>query len=179
MARSLVDPATGAPLAASALVTSASPPPLELPHLVVSTPAALLHFLDNDGPAFGFEWTRAGGSLAVVLCGHASVAFARPCYHPSAALRPSPLAAPPAAAASCWASGAEARHIVLYTQNNLHRSQHLSSVLRCAALPAAGLPQWVRSVVFDEADLLLAGAYERPIRIIMDVSSSSMRCRAA
>lgn len=60
MARSLVDPATGAPLAVSALVTSGSPPPLEMPHLVVSTPAALVSFLDNVGPSFGYEWTRAG-----------------------------------------------------------------------------------------------------------------------
>ncbi len=34
----------------------------------------------------------------------------------------------------------------------------------------AGLPLWARQVVFDEADLLLAGAYEKHIRIIMDVS---------
>ena len=34
----------------------------------------------------------------------------------------------------------------------------------------AGLPLWARQVVFDEADLLLAGAYEKPLRVIMDVS---------
>lgn len=65
MAHALVDPTTGRPLATAALISSAKPPPLELPHLVVSTPGALVSMMDNVGPAFGYEWTRAGALKAV------------------------------------------------------------------------------------------------------------------
>mgnify|MGYP001155187684 CR=1 FL=1 len=61
VARSLVTPDSGQPLAQAALVSTGSAPPLEMPHLVVSTPGALVTMMDNVGPAFGFEWTRAGG----------------------------------------------------------------------------------------------------------------------
>eukprot|EP00887_Chlorella_sp_A99_P000230 scaffold13.g230.t1 len=60
VARALADPATGAPLARAALVSSQSPPPFELPDVVVTTPGALVSLMDVAGPAFGMEWTRAG-----------------------------------------------------------------------------------------------------------------------
>lgn len=59
-AQSLRDPATGTPLAAAALVSAQSPPPLAMPDVVVTTPGALLSLLDVAGPAYGYEWTRAG-----------------------------------------------------------------------------------------------------------------------
>jgi hypothetical protein len=60
VARSLIDPASGQPLASAVLASSNSPPPQQMPHIVVSTPGALVAMMDNVGPAFGFEWTRAG-----------------------------------------------------------------------------------------------------------------------
>lgn len=65
-AQSLRDPATGAPLAAAALVSAQSPPPLAMPDVVVTTPGALLSLLDVAGPAYGYEWTRAGQPRAAL-----------------------------------------------------------------------------------------------------------------
>lgn len=59
-AGSLRDASSGAPLAATALVSSQSPPPLQLPDIVVTTPGALVSLMDNAGPVYGHEWTRAG-----------------------------------------------------------------------------------------------------------------------
>lgn len=66
-AGALRDPASGAPLAAAAFVSAQSPPPYELPDIVVSTPGALVSLLDNGGPSYGYEWTRAG-ALLHALC---------------------------------------------------------------------------------------------------------------
>ena len=60
-AAALRDPASGAPLAAAAFVSGQAPPPQSLPDIVVSTPGALLSLVDNSGPTYGYEWTRAGG----------------------------------------------------------------------------------------------------------------------
>jgi hypothetical protein len=62
-AQALRDPASGAPLAAAAFVSSQCPPPFSLPDIVISTPGALVSLLDNSGPTYGYEWTREGGSL--------------------------------------------------------------------------------------------------------------------
>lgn len=56
----LRDPASGAPLAATALVSSQSPPPQLLPDIVVTTPGALVSLLDGGGQSYGYEWTREG-----------------------------------------------------------------------------------------------------------------------
>ncbi|PRW20256.1 DEAD-box ATP-dependent RNA helicase 22 [Chlorella sorokiniana] len=100
-ATSLKDASSGAPLAATALVSSQSPPPLQLPDIVVTTPGALVSLMDNAGPVYGHEWTRAG------------------------------------------------------------------------------LPEWARRVVFDEADLLLSGAYGAQMRIIWDALRAGDRLHAA
>lgn len=50
------------------------------------------------------------------------------------------------------------------------------SVLR-TSLP--GLPEWARCVVFDEADLLLSGAYGAQMRIIWDALRAGDRLHAA
>ena len=59
-AQALRDPASGAPLAAAAFVSSQCPPPFSLPDIVISTPGALVSLLDSSGPTYGYEWTREG-----------------------------------------------------------------------------------------------------------------------
>ncbi len=59
---SLRDAGSSTPLAATALVSSQSPPPLQLPDIVVTTPGALVSLMDNAGPVYGHEWTRAGAA---------------------------------------------------------------------------------------------------------------------
>jgi hypothetical protein len=67
-AHALKDPESGAPLAAVAFVSAQSPPPVRLPDIVVSTPGGLLSLLDSGGPAYGYEWTRAGGCCCSPGC---------------------------------------------------------------------------------------------------------------
>ena len=74
-----------------AVVSNASPPPYSLPHLVVTTPGSLLSLLNNSGPVYGMNWTRAA------------------------------------------------------------------------------LPSWVRTVVYDEADLLLGGGYGTQMKQIREL----------
>ena len=54
------------------------------------------------------------------------------------------------------------------------------ALLPLAPLPRrAGLPEWARRVVFDEADLLLSGAYGAQMRIIWDALRAGDRLHAA
>jgi len=48
----------GKPLVASARISSSTPPPAALPHIVVSTPASLIHATRDFPDAYGSFWTR-------------------------------------------------------------------------------------------------------------------------
>jgi len=66
VASSLINPTTNRPIIHAALISSRTgPPSLEKAadsqlHFVVTTPASLLSFLNNVGPAYGADWTRRG-----------------------------------------------------------------------------------------------------------------------
>jgi hypothetical protein len=167
-ALALRDPASGAPLAAAAFVSSQCPPPFSLPDIVISTPGALVSLLDNSGPTYGYEWTREGGLTL-----------------------------------GCWGLPRSCCLWLLFTfalcvgiliacvvqlkcpaPNKLDNSfvHHRHCRLPCIPSPplrCAGLPAWARTVVFDEADLLLSGGYGAQMRIIWDALRSGDRLHAA
>ncbi len=58
-AESLQD-AEGNPLVRSARLASSIPLPLEVPDLVVATPAGLMNATTDLGPYAGWEWTKSG-----------------------------------------------------------------------------------------------------------------------
>lgn len=161
-AAALRDASTGTPLVAAALVSSQSPPPLQLPDIVVTTPGALVSLMDNAGPAYGYEWTRAGAlRQGSGQAQHAPLAEAGRW----ALLRVAPW--PPShIASSSWRLAGS-------------RWRRRASPLSLLSLRRAGLPEWARRVVFDEADLLLSGAYGAQMRIIWDALRAGDRLHAA
>ena len=50
----------GRPLVRSARIASSLPLPLEVPDIVVATPAGLMGATTDLGPYAGWEWTKAG-----------------------------------------------------------------------------------------------------------------------
>lgn len=174
-AQALRDPASGAPLAAAAFVSAQSPPPLSLPDVVITTPGALVSLLDNAGTAYGYEWTRAG-RLLLVLSMHASARLrdrilsrdASPPAHASLLAMPPRLATSRICSPSCGG-------VV-----GMQRRGGSPTVCSCTTRPPpAGLPHWARTVVFDEADLLLSGGYGAQMRIIWDALRAGDRLHAA
>ena len=59
LAESLQDD-EGKPLVRSARLASSIPLPLEVPDLVVATPAGLMNATTDLGPYAGWEWTKSG-----------------------------------------------------------------------------------------------------------------------
>ena len=59
------------------------------------------------------------------------------------------------------------------------RPAHPARLLPPCPCRVAGLPEWARCVVFDEADLLLSGAYGAQMRIIWDALRAGDRLHAA
>ena len=158
-AGALRDPASGAPLAATALVSSQSPPPPRLPDVVVTTPGALVSLLDGVGTSFGYEWTRAGAPCL-------------PCWW---RLRRRWCRLAACCLAAC---GSACGLLLAVAATSLVRA--VGAHRPCGAPhDAAGLPGWARCVVFDEADLLLSGGYGAQMRIIWDALRGGDRLHAA
>ncbi|KAG1671885.1 hypothetical protein FOA52_003452 [Chlamydomonas sp. UWO 241] len=51
---------SGAQLVSAACINASSPPPPDAPDIIISTPAALINFLNEAGPTYGWLWSPEG-----------------------------------------------------------------------------------------------------------------------
>lgn len=54
-----------APLVSAAHINASNPPPQQTPDIIISTPAAILSFINEAGPQYGWIWSGEGLSLRV------------------------------------------------------------------------------------------------------------------